>query len=76
MTVKQQQVQSRFVMLTPKAVRLEWLMAEGKSFDEASFNKAFAIADREFTSDGMSLKPDATNAVLASGVPQMGEVQP
>ena len=59
----------QFAMLTPKAVRLERLMAEGKSF-----NKAFAIADREFTSDGMSLKPDASNAILASGVAQMGEV--
>jgi hypothetical protein len=62
-------------MLTPKAVRLERLMAEGKSFDEA-----FAIADREYTSDGMSLKPPfdgagASNAILASGVAQMGEVQ-
>ena len=65
----------QFAMLTAKAVRLEWLMAEGKSF-----NEAFAIADREYTSDGMSLKAplhgsDATNAILAGGVPQMGEVQ-
>lgn len=60
----------QFAMLTPKAIRLEWLMAKGKSF-----NKAFAISDREYTSDGMSLKPDATNAMLASGVGQMGEVQ-
>jgi hypothetical protein len=55
---------------TPKASRLQELRAKGKSFDEA-----FAIADREFTSDGMSLKPDASNAILASGVSQMGEVQ-
>jgi hypothetical protein len=56
--------------LTPKTARVEQLRAAGKSFDEA-----FAIADREYTSDGMSLKPDASNAILASGVSQMGEVQ-
>jgi hypothetical protein len=39
-------------IFTPKAERLNALRAEGKSFDEA-----FAIADREYTSDGMSLKP-------------------
>lgn len=43
-----------FVSLTRKAVRMEHLMAAGKSFDEA-----FAIADREYTSDGLSLKPGA-----------------
>jgi hypothetical protein len=35
-------------IFTPKAERLNALRADGKSFDEA-----FAIADREFTSDGM-----------------------
>jgi hypothetical protein len=40
------------VSLTPKAMRVQKLITEGKSFDEA-----FAIADREYTSDGMSLKP-------------------
>jgi hypothetical protein len=39
-------------IFTPKAERLNALRAEGKSFDEA-----LAIADREFTSDGMALKP-------------------
>jgi hypothetical protein len=35
-------------IFTPKAERLNALRAEGKSFDEA-----LAIADREFTSDGL-----------------------
>jgi hypothetical protein len=39
---------ARMETFTPKAERLNALLAEGKSFDEA-----FAIADREFTSDGM-----------------------
>lgn len=63
----------RTFSLTPKAKRLQELPGQGKSF-----NKAFTIADREYSSDGMSLKPqraDASNAILASGVPQMGEVQ-
>jgi hypothetical protein len=37
-----------FLFFTPKAVRLNALRVLGKSFDEA-----FAIADREFTPDGM-----------------------
>jgi hypothetical protein len=60
---------------TPKGHRFYELCRQGKSLEEA-----FAIADREYTSDGLTLKPplhgpDATNAILASGVSQMGEVQ-
>jgi hypothetical protein len=56
---------------TPKASRIQRLRAEGKSF-----NDAFAVADREYTSDGMSLKPMSHDvANLASGPSQMGEVQ-
>jgi hypothetical protein len=40
--------------LTPKAKRIDELRAQGMSFDEA-----FAIADSEYTSDGLSLKPGA-----------------
>lgn len=47
-------VQIDFLLLTPKAKRVNELSAQGKSFDEA-----FAIADSEYTSDGMSLKPGA-----------------
>lgn len=43
-------VQRKFVSFTPKGVRMLQLQAEGMSFDEA-----FAIADREFTSDGLAL---------------------
>jgi hypothetical protein len=39
-------------IFTPKAIRMEQLRSQGKSFDEA-----FAIADREFTPNGMALKP-------------------
>jgi hypothetical protein len=63
--------------LTPKALRVQQLRGQGKSFDEA-----FAIADREYTSDGLTLKPEAAiasgvkhNSILASGVVKMGEVQ-
>ena len=58
--------------LTPKAVRLEQLRAQGRSFDEA-----FAIADREFTPDGLLPRRGVTSleATLSGGVAQMGEVQ-
>lgn len=46
--------QQQFAILTPKAVRMEHLMAEGMSFDVA-----FAIVDLEYTRDGLSLKGDA-----------------
>jgi len=48
------------------------LCAEGKSFDEA-----FAIADREFTPDGLLPRRGVTSleAALSGGVAQMGEVQ-
>jgi hypothetical protein len=61
-----------FFMLTPKAARLEQLRAEGKSF-----NEAFAIADREFTADGLLARRGTTSleAALSGGVAQMGEVQ-
>ncbi|HEX3091613.1 MAG TPA: hypothetical protein VHW72_03255 [Candidatus Angelobacter sp.] len=72
MTVKMEQVQVRFVTLTPKAERLEQLRAQGKSFDEA-----LAIADREFTPDGLLPRRGVTSleAALSGGVAQMGEVQ-
>jgi hypothetical protein len=62
----------KFVMLTPKAFRLEHLMAEGKSFDEA-----FAIADREFTLDGLLPRRGTADldAVLSGGIEQTGQVQ-
>jgi hypothetical protein len=54
--------------LTPKAHRLYELCAQGKSFDEA-----FAIADREYTSDGLELVEDRVHeAMIASG----GHVSP
>jgi hypothetical protein len=64
--------QQQFAMLTPKAVRLERLMAEGKSFDEA-----FAIADREFTVDGLLPRRGTADldAVLSGGIEQTGQVQ-
>jgi hypothetical protein len=57
----------QFLMLTPKAVRLEHLMAAGKSFDEA-----FAIVDREFTADGLLPRRGTTSleAALLGGVAQ------
>jgi hypothetical protein len=58
-----------FVMLTPKAVRLEHLMAAGKSFDEA-----FAIADREFTPDGLLPRRGVTS-LDAVRIEQTGQVQ-
>ena len=64
-------VQVDFLFLTPKAKRVQQLRGQGKTF-----KKALAIADREFTSDGISLKPASPNvAALASGPAQMGEVQ-
>jgi len=63
-------VQVDFLFLTPKAKRVQQLRGQGMSLKQA-----FAVADREFTRDGMSLKPDATSAILGSGVSQMGEVQ-
>jgi hypothetical protein len=64
--------QGVFLSPTPKAMRVKELCGQGMSFDEA-----FAIADREYTSDGMALKPAFISdaAVLSAGVPQMGEVQ-
>lgn len=63
---------TRLFSLTPKANRVEQLRAQGMSFDEA-----FAIADREFTNDGLLPRRGATDleAVLSCGVAQMGEVQ-
>lgn len=43
---------------TPKAMRVQELRGQGMSFDEA-----FAIADREYTSNGMALKPGATSTL-------------
>lgn len=59
-------------IFTPKALRLQELVGDGMSFDEA-----FAIADREFTADGLLPRRGTTSleAVLAGGVSQMGEVQ-
>jgi hypothetical protein len=57
-----------FLSPTPKAVRLNALRVLGKSFDEA-----FAIADREFTADGLELVEDrVASAMKASG----GDVRP
>jgi hypothetical protein len=58
-------------IFTPKAIRMEQLRSQGKSFDEA-----FAIADREFTSDGLLSRRGVANldAVLSGGLAQMGEV--
>jgi hypothetical protein len=61
--------QQQFVMLTPKAVRLEHLMAEGKSFDEA-----FAIAGREFTLDGLLPRRGVTS-LDSVRIEQTGQVQ-
>lgn len=44
----------QFVSLTPKAMRVQELRGQGMSFDEA-----FAIADSEYSSNGMALKPGA-----------------
>jgi hypothetical protein len=44
----------RYVSPTPKALRIEELRHQGMCFDDA-----FAIADAEYTSDGLSLKPGA-----------------
>lgn len=41
----------QFVSLTPKALRLDELLAQGMSFDEA-----LTIADSEYSSDGVTLK--------------------
>jgi len=73
----QQIMRAKMAIFTPKAFRVQQLRGQGKSFDEA-----LALADREYTSDGISLKPEATiasemkhNSILASGLAQMGEVQ-
>jgi hypothetical protein len=60
------------ISLTPKALRVEELRAQGKSFDEA-----FVIADHEYTPDGLLLRRGTTDldAVLSGGLAQMGEVQ-
>jgi hypothetical protein len=64
-------VQVDFLFLTPKAKRVQKLRGQGMSFQQA-----FAVADREFTSDGLTLKPISSDvAALASGPSQMGEVQ-
>jgi hypothetical protein len=57
---------------TPKAMRVQELRAEGKSFDEA-----FAIADREFTLDGLLPRRGTADldAVLSGGIQQTGQVQ-
>lgn len=47
-------VRPEFANFTPKGVRVLWLIAEGMGFDEA-----LAIADSEYTSDGLSLRPGA-----------------
>jgi hypothetical protein len=49
--------------LTPKALRVDILIAQGKSFDEA-----FAIADSEYSIDGMSLKSAPEAACNAANV--------
>jgi hypothetical protein len=58
--------------ITPKGQRYFELCREGKSP-----NEAFAIADREFTPDGLLPRRGVTNleAALSGGVAQMGEVQ-
>ena len=63
---------ARAAIFTPKALRIDELIAQGKSFDEA-----FAIAESEYTSDGMLLKrePKDMLAALSGGLSQMGEVQ-
>jgi hypothetical protein len=63
---------SRIEVFTPKALRIEELRSHGMNFSEA-----FAIAESEYTSDGMLLKRGTTDlsAVLSRGVAQMGEVQ-
>jgi hypothetical protein len=60
------------ISLTPKALRVQELRSQGMSFDEA-----FGLADSEYSGDGMSLKPAATDmlSVLSGGPAQMGEVQ-
>jgi hypothetical protein len=57
---------------TPKGERVNELRAEGKSFDEA-----FAIADREFTVDGLLPRRGTADldAVLSGGIEQTGQVQ-
>lgn len=65
-------IAAKDAVFTPMAMRIQVLRGQGKSFDEA-----LAIAESEYTSDGMSLKQGTTNlnAVLSAGLPQMGEVQ-
>jgi hypothetical protein len=48
---------------TPKAMRVEELRAAGKGFDEA-----FAIADREYTSDGLTYKLSTEEKQEMAGV--------
>jgi hypothetical protein len=57
---------------TPKGHRFYELCRQGKSP-----NEAFAIVDREFTSDGLLLRHGVTdlNAVLSGGMVQTGQVQ-
>lgn len=43
-------MQQQYVVPTPKAKRVQELRAQGMSFD-----KAFAIADSEYSNDGMDL---------------------
>lgn len=59
-------------VFTPKAYRVNALVAQGKSFDEAMDS-----ADSEYTPDGMQLRRGTTDleAALFNGLDQMGSVQ-
>ena len=65
-------IAAKDAVFTPMAMRIQVLRGRGMSFD-----KAFAIAESEYSSDGMLLKRGTTdlNAILHGGVAQMGEVQ-
>lgn len=66
-----QQSNPQFVF-TPKAMRVDELRAQGKKF-----HVALAIADSEYTTDGLLLRRGTTDlhAALSGGLAQMGEVQ-
>lgn len=59
-------MQQQFVMLTPKAMRVQQLRAEGWNFD-----KALTVADAEFTSDGLTRVRDI-DAMLSDLLPISG----
>src|SRR5882757_801444 len=55
------------IMITPKGMRFQELCAQGKSPDEA-----IAIADSEYSSDGMQPKPERVVMVLAADSADLG----